>query len=188
MDRRQQKTMNGIITSFCALLNTKDYNKITVQEIIDNANIGRSTFYSHFETKDRLLTKICDDLFDHIFHSSFSDNQHISNVEEKQTVITEHILYHIQNDSSNIIGTLIKQDNMIFINSFKIYYYKIIDKYWLDKNCKLQCHINNIPSDIIRNHIYCSFLGLVKYWINSNYTLEIKDISKYYLRLLSCDK
>ena len=51
MDRRQRKTREAIFAAFIALLSKKDFSQITVGEIIDKADVGRATFYSHFETK-----------------------------------------------------------------------------------------------------------------------------------------
>ena len=67
MDRRQKKTRDAIFSAFGSLLERKRYENITVQEIIDAANICRSTFYTHFETKDMLLREMCADIFDHVF-------------------------------------------------------------------------------------------------------------------------
>ena len=47
-DRRISKTRKAIYTAFLQLLNQKNFESITVQEIIDLADVGRSTFYSHY--------------------------------------------------------------------------------------------------------------------------------------------
>ena len=44
-DRRITKTRKAIYSAFLQLLNQKGYETITVQEIIDLADVGRSTFY-----------------------------------------------------------------------------------------------------------------------------------------------
>ena len=66
MDRRQQKTRQAIFTAFEHLLATTPYDKITVAAIIDAANVGRSTFYAHFPTKDDLFKALCDAICAHV--------------------------------------------------------------------------------------------------------------------------
>lgn len=55
MDRRVQRTQQLLRQALADLILTKRYDKITVQEIIDKANVGRSTFYAHFQDKEDLL-------------------------------------------------------------------------------------------------------------------------------------
>lgn len=55
VDRRIQKSKKYLSDAFIALILEKGYEVVTVQEIIDRANVGRSTFYAHFESKEQLL-------------------------------------------------------------------------------------------------------------------------------------
>ena len=54
-DRRIQKTTNLLREALVSLIAEKPYNSIVVKEILDRANVGRSTFYMHFRDKDDLL-------------------------------------------------------------------------------------------------------------------------------------
>ena len=54
-DRRSLRTRQMLMAAMVELMRQKRYDSITVQEIADRANIGRSTFYAHFTDKDDLL-------------------------------------------------------------------------------------------------------------------------------------
>ena len=54
-DRRKLKTVAALRSALLQLIVEKHYDAITVQDIIDRANVGRSTFYTHFRDKEDLL-------------------------------------------------------------------------------------------------------------------------------------
>lgn len=54
-DRRIQRTRRLLHKALMSLVLEKKYEAITVQEILDRADVGRSTFYMHFQDKDELL-------------------------------------------------------------------------------------------------------------------------------------
>ena len=62
VDRRVQKTRKLLQDALIELVAEKGYESVTIQEILDKANVGRSTFYSHFQDKDQLLHSILDRL------------------------------------------------------------------------------------------------------------------------------
>lgn len=65
-DRRSQRTRRLLHQAVLALMQEKRYDSITVQDIIDRADVGRSTFYAHYQDKEDLvnshLQEILDDL------------------------------------------------------------------------------------------------------------------------------
>ena len=54
-DRRTQRTRQTLSHALIDLIQEKRYEAITVQDICDRANVGRSTFYAHYQDKDDLL-------------------------------------------------------------------------------------------------------------------------------------
>lgn len=65
-DRRIHKTRKAIIEAMLSLLAEKHYDQISVQEIVDRADVGRSTFYVHFESKDDLLAQGFEQMLGHL--------------------------------------------------------------------------------------------------------------------------
>ena len=55
IDRRTARTRKALGDALVALILRKGYESITVQDLIDEANVGRSTFYMHYTGKEDLL-------------------------------------------------------------------------------------------------------------------------------------
>ena len=64
MDLRIVKTRKAINDSFYELFEQKDFDKITVKDITEHAQIGRKTFYLHYIDKYDLLGRIVDKKFE----------------------------------------------------------------------------------------------------------------------------
>jgi AcrR family transcriptional regulator len=61
-DRRVRRTRRLISDAFVALILERGYDRITVQDILDRADVGRSTFYAHYRDKEALLVAAFDDM------------------------------------------------------------------------------------------------------------------------------
>ncbi|MGV9839679.1 TetR/AcrR family transcriptional regulator [Nocardia niigatensis] len=59
LDRRVRRTRMALHRALIELMQDQPYARITVQDIIDRADVGRSTFYAHYRDKDDLLLISC---------------------------------------------------------------------------------------------------------------------------------
>lgn len=178
MDRRQLKTQEAIFSAFTNLLSKNNYSNITVQNIINEANIGRSTFYSHFETKDDLLKALCHRLFSHVFFEDLDmENTHDFSLGEYtvQDMIT-HMLYHLKDSKKDILILLSSENNNFFTHYFKNYLNDMIKEYIIPKIEMDKV----IPTDFFINHISSSFMGMVQWWIKNNLSTSPEDLSSYF--------
>ncbi len=179
MDRRQQKTRAAIFTAFSALLAEKNYSKITVQDIIDAANVGRTTFYAHFETKDDLLKALCEELFGHII-SSAADCTHTHGLYSDRNApesVFCHLLQHLQEDENNILELLSCESSEVFLRYFKDSLNELIQNQFVNQNRK-----NNmdIPQNFLVNHISGSFVEMVLWWIKGRMKQPPEELDRYF--------
>lgn len=62
LDRRSQRTRDALRGALIDLIAERGWDDISVQDVCDHANIGRSTFYSHYTGKEALLVGGLEDL------------------------------------------------------------------------------------------------------------------------------
>ena len=180
MDRRQRKTRDSIFSAFTSLLEKKNYNQISVQEIIDSADIGRTTFYAHFETKDYLLKALCEELFGHIIDTALGlphGHFHCSCSKEADSVFL-HLLRHLQENDLNILGLLSSENNEIFLRYFKSGLKSLIISQYAEKG---NLNKSKLPQDYLVNHISSSFVETVSWWISHNMKETPETITEYFL-------
>lgn len=179
MDRRQRKTREAIFHAFIDLLSKKDFGQITVGEIIDQADIGRATFYAHFETKDFLLKELCQELFCHIFDSTkdkTNDHRHIFDCNAPKSVFL-HLFQHLQKNDNHILGLLSCRNNELFLQYFKDNLRELVTSqlplFEARKSEKL-------PESFWTNHIISTFIDTIKWWTDNGMKDSPETITEYF--------
>jgi AcrR family transcriptional regulator len=61
-DRRIGRSRDALHRAMIALVLEKGFDAVTINDIVERANVGRSTFYAHFDSKEGLLTSGMDGL------------------------------------------------------------------------------------------------------------------------------
>ena len=64
IDRRVRRTRDRLGDAMVDLLQEKPFDTITVQQVLDRAGVGRSTFYTHYRGKEDLFLSDCDEFFE----------------------------------------------------------------------------------------------------------------------------
>lgn len=67
IDRRIQRTRTLLRDALMRLIISRGYDEITIQDITDEANVARTTFYLHFSDKDDLLFSTMRDVYEELY-------------------------------------------------------------------------------------------------------------------------
>ncbi len=182
MDRRQRKTREAIFSAFTQLLSEKELTRITVGDIIVKADVGRATFYAHFETKDFLLKELCHELFCHIFdmQSGEHHHRHIFECDTNDSVFL-HLLKHLQKNDNQILELLSGENTGLFFGYFKSGLIKLVES---QTEIFSSEKYMGLPHDFVVNHIASTFVETVKWWVKGGCMQSPEIINRYFLSVI----
>lgn len=170
-DRRITKTRKAIYQAFLHLLNQKDYEAITVQEIIDLADVGRSTFYSHYESKELLLDELCQKLFHHLFERA----QHLSTQD-----YLAHIFQHFKKNQDHVTSLLLSKNDYFIRQLLKELEH---DVYPMVAEELIQSH-PTIPHSYLKHLVVSHFIETLSWWLKKGKSYSEQEVIQFYLEIL----
>ena len=183
MDRRQRKTREAIFSAFTELLFQKDYDHITVGEILKKADVGRATFYAHFPTKDFLLKGLCEELFCHVFdvmRGESAKHSHIFSCETQEDVFL-HLFRHIQSADNPMCALLSSRNNVLFFRYFNGELYDLVESQLTEfKTEKTQ----KLPDSFLVQQIASAFLETIRWWANNGMKEAPEVIATYFYAVI----
>ena len=170
-DRRITKTRKAIYAAFLQLLNQRDYEAITVQEIIDLADVGRSTFYSHYESKELLLDELCQKLFHHLF-------------EREENITTEaylaHIFSHFKKNQDHVSSLLLSKNDYFLRQLQKELEHHVYPMVEAD----LQIIHPKIPTSYLKHFVVTNFIETLTWWLREGKIYSEREVVDFYLEIL----
>jgi len=157
-DRQSQRTRQALGDALVELMMEKGYDAVSIKDIIEHANIGRSTFYSHYADKDELFASQMDRLVDllsqHVPYELSSGNPYFPSLGLFQHIKQQWKLYKILAWGSGVdVLTKHLQKSM----SEKI-----------EQRLLASGQAYAVPTTVIANFLSGSFLSLVKWWLDVN--------------------
>ena len=156
----------------------RHYSQVTVAQIIERADIGRSTFYAHFETKDDLLRSMCTEMFDHIFEGV---NAYCVTHQELQTADLAgklaHLLYHLRDTHSGVCGKLIREGEPYFTAYFQDQLRVLID-------AEAGATAADMPPDLRTAMLVSSFCQAVSWWLARDAREQPEKVARWFVTMV----
>jgi AcrR family transcriptional regulator len=167
VDRRIERTRQLLQEALIAVILEKGFEAATVQDVIDRANVGRSTFYAHFESLDQLLLSGFEPL-----RAQFEDFLSGTTFDiESPWALSLTMFRQVQKQQGGYI-------TLTHIQKFLYGYLLDHLKQGLPKRNK------NIPPELLAHYVASTFIALMTWWIDNEYPLSAEKMTEIYRQLV----
>jgi Transcriptional regulator len=180
-DRRVQKTQDLLHGALASLIHEKSYDAIVVKEILARANVGRSTFYTHFRDKDELLDSgIRDMLRASATAAPMRSTGSADRILRFSLPILEHIERYRDASDSPVDA---KKLAVVHEHLEQVLVELIVD----DLKRAGQCHRESefsVPCDLLARHVASTFLLVLSWWVEFGQPLQSRKVNDLFRALI----
>jgi AcrR family transcriptional regulator len=181
-DRRVVRTRDTLGDALVKLIREKPFDEITVQEILDRAGVGRSTFYTHYRDKEDLFLSDVEDFFA-LFSSMLTRN----GADKKRLAPVEEFCAHIADvrDFITALHAAGKMDDVFMLG-----------RGFFARSIEERLRLSGVSSDPARvsaqaHGLAGSLFALIEWWIDHGMKTDPKEIDTMFHRMawngISCE-
>ena len=168
-DRRVRKTQRALQLALAELMIDKDLNNITVQELVDKADIHRATFYAHYHDIYDLYEQIENGVISELDVMVSSNPAH--EYHHVYTTIVDYI-----SDNPILLRMLLSNNrNQKFQNQICELLEKNYLNIWLFEDRKTE--ITEDMRLLTTYHIH-GCMSVIAFWVNTNFSYPKYEITK----------
>jgi len=169
-DRRVERTRRILSEALMSLIIEKGYEKTTVQDIIDRADVGRSTFYAHFLDKDALLRSGFDNLRDALSKKGVGGKDGWD--------VALDLFQHAQSHYPLYKAMVGKQSWNTIQQYAQKFLFNLVREYLKPKmSAKKKAAV---PLDIAAHFIVSSFLALLTWWLEQKMPYSAEQMTEMF--------
>lgn len=181
VDRRIQKTLHLLQTALADLIAEKEYDSITIQEILDRANVGRSTFYAHFENKDQLfrsmLTRL-NERFEEGIHRISEEHKHY---EENSGEMPLRVIQFVEQHQRLFRAMLGKPGQGAHHNPLEDYLFIVTREHF---RAMIQVkHGDSTQLELVAHYYASAFIGALVWWLEHDGIYSAEEFAQMLNRL-----
>jgi AcrR family transcriptional regulator len=181
MDRRIKKTLHLLQTALTELISEKEYDAITIQEILDRADVGRSTFYAHFENKDQLFRSMLMLLNEQFEEGIRQISGEGKRYEDNSAHMPLKVLRFVEQNHQLFRAMLGKPGNSSHRNPLEDYLFAVTREHF---RAMIQVKHGDVPQGEMAAHYYASaFIGAVTWWLENKMIYSAEDFAQLINRL-----
>ena len=183
IDRRIRRSQKILRQSLILLLQEKNFHEITITDIVNKADLNRSTFYAHFRDKEELLSCIIDELLHGMITSMNNKTENLEKDYIPQHSILQLFTYVSEN--SSFFKTLL---NYHRVPNFTHRLSEALYHFYLKKIKTEQSPSNqlNMNYGFFANYVASTIVGFIHHWLihtENKYQPEYitKEFSKIFI-------